>query len=59
MFDIRNTVVTYVEARRTAKGAISGINVNISLDDVLVRGQEIEINFKYTVEYAEKVGTNN
>ncbi|MDO8339514.1 MAG: hypothetical protein Q7T16_02550 [Candidatus Burarchaeum sp.] len=57
MLDIRNTVLTYAEARRTAKGAISGINVNISLDDVLVRGQEIEINFKYTVEYAEKVGT--
>ncbi len=57
MLDIRNTVLTYAEARRMAKGAISGINVNISLDDVLVRGQEIEINFKYTVEYAEKVGT--
>jgi len=57
MLDIRNTIINYVEARRTAKGAISGINVNISLDDVLVRGQEIEINFKYTVEYTEKIGT--
>ncbi|VVC03354.1 Uncharacterised protein [Candidatus Burarchaeum australiense] len=56
MLDIRSTTLTYAEARRMAKGAISGINVNISLEDVLVRGQDVEINFKYTVDYAEKVG---
>ncbi|RLG19255.1 hypothetical protein DRN67_03190 [Candidatus Micrarchaeota archaeon] len=56
MLDVRRTYLTYVEGRRISTDAISGINVNISLEDVLVRGQEIEITFKYTVDYAEKVG---
>ena len=57
MLDVRRTTLTYVEARRIASGAIKGISVNISLEDVLVRGQEIEIPFKYTVDYADKVGS--
>jgi len=57
MLDIKRTTVSYVEARRITHGAIGGININIQLEDVLVRGQEIEITFKYTVDYSEKVGS--
>ena len=39
MLDVRRTTLTYVEARRIASGAIKGISVNISLEDVLARGQ--------------------
>ncbi|MCK4714776.1 MAG: hypothetical protein KAT35_04320 [Candidatus Aenigmarchaeota archaeon] len=57
MLDIRRTKLTYAEARRISRGAISGININILLEDVLVRGQDIEITFKYTVNYADKIGS--
>ncbi|MFH1285207.1 MAG: hypothetical protein ABIH99_01360 [Candidatus Micrarchaeota archaeon] len=49
--------ITAVEAKREKDDPISGLSINIGLDDVKVKGENIEINYTYTVNYAENVGT--
>jgi len=56
MLDITSTDITYVEGRRTGEGAISGLSINIALDDVLARGEQLEISFTYTATYSENIG---
>lgn len=56
MPEINSTDVTYVEGRRISDAPISGLGVNIQLDDVLAKGEQLEITFTYTANYAENVG---
>jgi hypothetical protein len=48
--------IVQVEAKRDKEGAISGLNINIGLDDVAVKGDEVTIQYTFIVEYADKVG---
>ncbi|HIH19002.1 MAG: hypothetical protein UW92_C0001G0009 [Candidatus Jorgensenbacteria bacterium GW2011_GWA2_45_13] len=48
--------ISKVEATRNKEDEISGLNVNISVDSVTVKGSDIAINFNYSVAYAEDVG---
>jgi len=45
-----------VEAVRKNDGPISGLSINIGLDDVRVKGAEVSINYTYTVTYADNIG---
>lgn len=45
-----------VEAKREKDDPISGLSINIGLDDVKTKGQDVEIKYTYTVNYAEGVG---
>jgi hypothetical protein len=56
MLEVTTTDVTYVEGRRTSDAPISGLGINIQLDDVLAQGEQLEITFTYTATYAEGVG---
>jgi len=57
MLEVSSTDITYVEGRRTSDEPVSGLGVNITLEDVVGRGQELEISFVYTVTYSENVGS--
>ena len=48
--------ITEVSARRDKDTEMTGLNVNIGVDSVTVKGNEAEIAFNYTVSYAEGVG---
>lgn len=50
---VKNTVV---EARRYKDDPISGIEANINLDDVKVKGKDIEVSYTYTILYKDGVG---
>ncbi|VVB66087.1 Uncharacterised protein [Candidatus Gugararchaeum adminiculabundum] len=45
-----------VEASRKNEGPISGLSINIGLDNVTVKGNDISVEYTYTVTYAEDVG---
>ena len=45
-----------VEAKRDSDGQVTGMSINIGLDSLDVKGEDIEIAYTYTVSYAEKVG---
>jgi hypothetical protein len=48
--------IVYAEAKRDKEGAVSGLNINIGIDDVTVKGDEITIQYTFIVDYADKVG---
>ncbi len=48
--------ISKVEAVRNKEEEISGLNVNISVDAVAVKGADVTIKFNYAVTYAEGVG---
>ncbi len=48
--------ISKVEAERKKDDEISGLNVNISVDAVAVKGADVNIKFNYAVTYAEDVG---
>ncbi|MEW6329425.1 MAG: hypothetical protein AB1468_04870 [Candidatus Micrarchaeota archaeon] len=45
-----------VEARREKEDAVSGLSVNINLDSVAVKGNDVEINYTYVANYEDDVG---
>ncbi len=49
--------IVSVEAKRDKDDPISGLSINIGLDDLKVKGEDVEITYTYTVSYAEGVGT--
>jgi hypothetical protein len=49
--------ITSVEAKREKEGQIKGLNINIGLDSVKVKSDEIEIGYTYTATYADGIGT--
>jgi len=46
-----------VEAKREKDDPITGLSINIGLDDIKVTGENIEIKYTYSVNYAEGVGS--
>lgn len=45
-----------VSGKREQAASISGLNINIGLDDVKVNGENIELNYEYTANYEDKAG---
>ncbi len=45
-----------VEAKREKDDVVSGLNVNINLDSVVVKGNDVEINYTYVANYEDGVG---
>ena len=48
--------ITSVEAKRESDEPITGLSINIALDNVTVKGSEVEIKYTYTANYESKVG---
>ncbi len=49
--------INSVEAKRDKDDAISGLAINIGLDKVTVKGDDVTIAYTYTVAYADGVGS--
>ncbi|MBI2079417.1 hypothetical protein HYT84_01520, partial [Candidatus Micrarchaeota archaeon] len=45
-----------VEATKANEVAMAGLNINVALDDVKVKGKNIEIDYTYTATYADNIG---
>jgi hypothetical protein len=45
-----------VEAKRNNEEPIVGLSINIGIDDVSSEGNDLEIKYTYTAEYAKDVG---
>ncbi|MEM3364677.1 MAG: hypothetical protein QXS93_04175 [Candidatus Micrarchaeia archaeon] len=56
MVEFRGVKLNYVEAKREKDSLISGLNININIDDVKAVGDDIVMDFTYSVTYAEDVG---
>ncbi len=54
---ITGSKITSVEAKREKDGAPKGLSINISLEDLKVKGDEVTISYVYTANYEEGVGT--
>lgn len=48
--------ITKAEARRDKDDEVAGLNINISVEKVEVKGGEVSIGFAYTATYLEGVG---
>jgi len=48
--------IVYVEAKREKEGPVEGLNINIGLDDVAVKGSDVTIQYTFMVDYGDKVG---
>jgi len=48
--------ITYVEAKRENDQTVNGLNLNIGLDDVAVKGDAITIQYTFVTNYDDKVG---
>lgn len=46
-----------VSGSKTPKASIKGLNINISLEDVKLETDILEMTYVYTADYQEKVGT--
>lgn len=42
--------------KREKREPIKGLNINISIDKVEVKGEDVEIEYLYTANYEDKVG---
>jgi len=45
-----------ISGKREPDMTISGLNINIALDEVKVSGENIELNYEYTANYEDKAG---
>jgi hypothetical protein len=45
-----------VEAKRNTEDPIVGLSINIAIDDVTSEGNELDIKYTYTADYAKNVG---
>jgi hypothetical protein len=48
--------IVYVEAKREKEGNITGLNINIGIDDVAVKGDTITIQYTFIADYEDKIG---
>jgi hypothetical protein len=48
--------IVSVEAKRDKEGAVDGMNINVGIDDVAVKGDSITIQYTFAVDYEDKVG---
>jgi len=45
-----------ISGKKESIEGIKGLAINISLDDVKVKGENVELTYEYTANYDEKVG---
>ena len=45
-----------VSGKKDSSATLSGMGINIALDEVKVNGENIEMTYEYTASYDEKVG---
>ncbi len=45
-----------VEAIKKSEDALKGLNINIVMEDVKVKGENVEMTYTYTVTYDEGIG---
>jgi hypothetical protein len=48
--------ITKAEAHRDSDNDVAGLNINIGIDKVAVKGEEVTVDFNYTASYLEGVG---
>lgn len=48
--------IVYVEAKREKEGAVSGMNMNIGIDDIVVKGDAVTIQYTFVANYEDKIG---
>ncbi|MCD6279800.1 hypothetical protein J7J26_03455 [Candidatus Micrarchaeota archaeon] len=53
---IKGARILEVNAKRESPAAIQGLGINIALNDVIVKGKDVTINYTYTVRYEKGVG---
>lgn len=46
----------YVEAKKEKDGPVSGLNININVDEVKAAGDVLLLEFTYTVNYSQDMG---
>lgn len=56
MVEFRGVKLSYVEAKRERDALITGLNININIDDVKAINDDIMIDFTYSVNYADNIG---
>ena len=45
-----------ISGKKESLDNISGLNINISMDKVKVKGEDVELHYEYTANYDDKVG---
>ncbi|MFH0817462.1 MAG: hypothetical protein V1909_02400 [Candidatus Micrarchaeota archaeon] len=48
--------IVSVEAKRNNEEPIVGLSINIAIDDVVSEGNDLDIKYTYTADYAKNVG---
>ena len=48
--------IVSVEAKRDKEDNVNGLNINIGLDDVAVKNDEVTIQYTFNVKYEDNVG---
>jgi hypothetical protein len=48
--------VLEISGKKEKKEPIKGLNINISIENVDVKGEDVELEYLYTANYEEKVG---
>lgn len=45
-----------IEAEKRKEGKIEGLSINITLDDIKVKDENVEIRYTYAAKYAKDIG---
>lgn len=53
---ITGSRIDRIEADRVGEGEMKGLDINISLDDVIVKGEDLEVKYTYTATYKDTFG---
>lgn len=48
--------IEHVEAEKKTDGKMEGLDINISLDDVKVKNEDVKIRYTYSAKYEKDVG---
>jgi hypothetical protein len=48
--------LAHVDVRKDSEEPVKGLSINISINDVVVKGENVEVKYTYVANYAEKVG---
>ena len=48
--------LTHVDVRKDSDEPIKGLSINITINDVVVKGEQIDVRYTYVATYADKVG---
>lgn len=48
--------IEHVEATKKSENKIDGLSINIALEDIKVKGEEIEVHYTYIANYDKDIG---